>query len=144
MHTIKLGAEENTKLAHAPIGCSMTVHTALENSVKEVMNPCAQKIEMNKQRIGFQRTIEKPILYNKIFIGLKRAACLMEEQFAMELKTTLQFGIAQEAHAINPPEAYQLSTGYLINCGTSNSINEPLLNKNHLSTNNRYTIIQSY
>ena len=99
------------------IGCAMTVHSTLGNGFQEVIYQRCLAIEMEKQKLAFQRELEMPIHYNGIVVGARRADFLVEDKVLVELKAITELEKVHLAQALNYIEAYQLEIGLLINFG---------------------------
>ena len=60
------------ELTHKIIGCAMKVHSTLGNGFQEVIYQRAMAIEMQKQKLNFQREMEMTIFYEDNDIGTRR------------------------------------------------------------------------
>ena len=124
-----MNTEEINNMNHKIIGCAMKVHTVMGNGFQEVIYQRALEIEMSKQKIGFQREFEMPIFYDEIHIGTRRVDFLVENIISVELKATIELQKVHYAQAINYLEAYNLTTGLLINFGARSLEYKRLFNK---------------
>ena len=106
------------ELTHKIIGCAMKVHSTLGNGFQEVIYQRALAIEMEKQRLGFQREMEMTIYYEGIDIGTRRVDFFVEENIMVELKAVIQLEEVHLAQAMNYCQAYNLPIGLLINFGS--------------------------
>ncbi len=59
-------------LTHKIIGCAMNVHSTLGNGFQEVIYQRALAIEMQKNKLEFQKEMEMKIFYDGIDIGTRR------------------------------------------------------------------------
>lgn len=105
------------ELTHKIIGCSMEVHKNLGNGFPEVMYQRALAVELDLQKIIYEREFEMPVYYKGTYIGTRRADFLVEKFISVELKAQLQLEDAHLAQALNYLEAYNLEIGLLINFG---------------------------
>lgn len=99
------------------IGCAMTVHKSLGNGFQEVIYQRALAIEMNLQKLTFNREFEMPIFYKDQQIGTRRVDFLVEGVVSVELKALIKLEDVHLAQAINYLEVYNLEVGLLINFG---------------------------
>jgi len=99
------------------IGCAMTVHRTLGNGFQEVIYQRALEIEMQLDKLKFQREMEMPIYYRNERIGTRRVDFFVEDCIMVELKAVLQTDDAHLSQAMNYLEAYKMEIGLLINFG---------------------------
>lgn len=99
------------------IGCAMRVHSTLGNGFQEVIYQRALAIEMEIDRLHFEREKEMDIFYRERKIGTRRVDFFVEECVMVELKALLQLEDVHYAQARNYLEAYTLEVGLLINFG---------------------------
>ena len=83
------------ELTHKIIGCSMEVHKNLGNGFPEVMYQRALAVELDLQKIIYEREFEMPVYYKGTYIGTRRADFLVEKFISVELKAQLQL---EDAH----------------------------------------------
>ena len=95
----------------------MEVHKNLGNGFPEVMYQRALAVELDLQKIIYEREFEMPVYYKGTYIGTRRADFLVEKFISVELKAQLQLEDAHLAQALNYLEAYNLEIGLLINFG---------------------------
>jgi GxxExxY protein len=118
-----------SELTEKIIGCAMTVHKILGNGFQEVIYQRALAIELDLNKIGFQREFEMPIYYREQRIGTRRVDFLVDEIISVELKATTKLDDNHFAQAINYLEAYNLEIGLLINFGETSLVFKRLTNK---------------
>lgn len=118
-------------LTHKIIGCAMKVHSTLGNGFQEVIYQRALAIEMNKQRINFQREMEMSIFYDGFNIGTRRVDFFVEENIMVELKALIKLEDVHLAQAMNYCQAYHLPIGLLINFGAKSFEFKRVYNVNH-------------
>lgn len=108
---------KNGELTHKIIGCAMKVHSKLGNGFPEAIYHTALQIEFSKANLVFVHEFEMPIYYDGIKIGQRRVDFLVENSVSVELKAVVRLEDVHLAQAKNYLEAYDLSTGLLINFG---------------------------
>jgi GxxExxY protein len=113
------------------IGCAMKVHSTLGNGFQEVIYQRAMCIEMDKQRLSFQREMEMTIYYEGIDIGTRRVDFFVEEVIMVELKALIKLEEVHLAQAMNYCQAYNLPIGLLINFGSKSLEFKRVYNVNH-------------
>ena len=116
------------------IGCSMEVHKILGNGFQEVIYQRALEMEMNIQKIPFNREFEMPIIYKEERIGTRRVDFLVNDIISVELKAVIKLEDVHMAQAINYLEAYNLEIGLLINFGSKSLEFKRLINSKFKST----------
>ncbi len=99
------------------IGCAMKVHSFLGNGFQEVIYQRALGIEMNTEKLYFEREKEMPVLYKGIVIGTRRVDFFVAQKIMVELKALIKLEDVHLAQAKNYLEAYNMETGLLINFG---------------------------
>lgn len=109
---------KHEEITHKIIGCAMKVHSTLGNGFQEVIYQRALAIEMDKQRLYYQREKEMTILYDGIDIGTRRVDFFVEEIIMVELKALTKIEDVHLAQAMNYCQAYNLPIGLLINFGS--------------------------
>ena len=72
------------------IGCAMKVHSILGNGFQEVIYQRALEIEMNLEKLCFEREKEMPVLYKGNVIGTRRVDFFVEEKIMVELKALIR------------------------------------------------------
>lgn len=105
------------ELTHKIIGCAMKVHSVLGNGFQEVIYQRALAIEMEKQKLSFQREMEMTIYYDGIDIGTRRVDFFVDDLIMVELKALTKLEDVHLAQAMNYCQAYNLPIGLLINFG---------------------------
>jgi GxxExxY protein len=99
------------------IGCAMRVHSTLGNGFQEVIYQRALVIEMNLDRLSFEREKVMQIFYKGQNIGTRRVDFFVEGRIMVELKAVIKLENAHLAQAKNYLEAYNMEAGLLINFG---------------------------
>lgn len=127
---------KHEELTHKIIGCAMRVHSTLGNGFQEVIYQRALAIEMNKQRVGFQREMEMTIFYDGVDIGTRRVDFFVEGVIMVELKAVIKLEDVHLAQAMNYCQAYNLPIGLLINFGAKSLEFKRVYNLNHPENKN--------
>ena len=122
---------KHEELTHKIIGCAMKVHNTLGNGFQEVIYQRALAIEMEKQRLDFQREMEMAIYYEGFNIGTRRVDFFVEETVMLELKALIKLEDVHLAQAMNYCQAYNLPIGLLINFGSKSLEFKRVYNVNH-------------
>jgi GxxExxY protein len=102
------------------IGCAMRVHSTLGNGFQEVIYQRALKLEMEYERLQFEREKEMPVYYRGEEIGSRRVDFFVEGLVMVELKAIIRLEDVHLAQAMNYLEAYNMEIGLLINFGARN------------------------
>ncbi len=118
-------------LTHKIIGCAMKVHSTLGNGFQEVIYQRALAIEMQKNKLAFQREMEMHIFYESINIGTRRVDFFVENIIMVELKAVIKLEDVHLAQAMNYCQAYNLPIGLLINFGAKSMEFKRVYNVNH-------------
>ena len=105
------------ELTYKIIGCAMRIHNTLGNGFQEVIYQRCLAIELEKERIHYEREKEMPIYYEGINVGTRRADFIIEEKVMVELKAIIKLEGVHLAQALNYLTAYQIDKGLLINLG---------------------------
>lgn len=113
------------------IGCAMKVHSTLGNGFQEVIYQRALAIELEKQKLSFQREMEMTIFYEGIDIGTRRVDFFVEDTIMVELKALIKLEEVHLAQAMNYCQAYNLPIGLLINFGAKSLEFKRVYNLNH-------------
>ena len=113
------------------IGCAMKVHSTLGNGFQEVIYQRAMVIEMDKQRLAFQREMEMTIYYGGYDIGTRRVDFFVEDNIMVELKAIIKLDDVHLNQAMNYCQAYNLPIGLLINFGANSLEFKRVYNVNH-------------
>lgn len=127
--------EQQDKITHKIIGCAMEVHNTLGNGFQEVIYQRCLSIELNINGVEHQREVEMPIFYKGQDVGLRRADFLVMSEIMVEIKAIIDLEDVHLAQAMNYLEAYNLSTGLLINFGAKSLQFKRLFNKSWQSKN---------
>jgi len=122
---------KHEELTHKITGCAMKVHSTLGNGFQEVIYQRALAIEMEKQRLGFQREMEMDIYYEDVNIGTRRVDFFAEQKIMVELKALIKLEDVHIAQAMNYCQAYNLPIGLLINFGAKSLEFKRIYNVNH-------------
>ena len=134
-------------LTHKIIGCAMKVHSTLGNGFQEVIYQRALAIEMQKNKLEFQKEMEMKIFYDGIDIGTRRVDFFVEEFIMVELKAVIKLEDVHLAQAMNYCQAYNLPIGLLINFGSKSLEYKRVYNVNHTENKeyikNNPTILKS-
>ena len=138
---------KHDELTHTIIGCAMKVHRTLGNGFQEVIYQRALAIEMEKERLGFEREMGMTIFYEGIDIGTRRVDFFVEGNIMVELKALIKLEDVHLAQAMNYCQAYHLPIGLLINFGSKSLEFKRVYNVNHIDNKdyikNNPKIIQS-
>jgi len=110
-------SNKTNDLTHKIIGCAMKVHSTLGNGFQEVIYQRALAIELEFQKLSFEREKEMPIFYRDVQIGTRRVDFFVENLVMVELKAIEKLEEVHKAQAINYCEAYNIADGLLINFG---------------------------
>jgi GxxExxY protein len=134
-------------LTHKIIGCAMKVHSTLGNGFQEVIYQRALAIEMQKNKLEFQKEMEMKIFYEGIDIGTRRVDFFVAEFIMVELKAVIKLEDVHLAQAMNYCQAYNLPIGLLINFGSKSLEYKRVYNVNHTENKeyikNNPTILKS-
>lgn len=107
-----------SELTSKIIGCCMEVHKILGNGFQEVIYQRALAIEMDAQKLNFNREQEMEIYYKGESIGTRRVDFFVEGKVMLEIKAIIKLEDVHLAQAINYLEAYGCKVGLLINFGS--------------------------
>jgi GxxExxY protein len=118
-------------LTHKIIGCAMKVHSTLGNGFQEVIYQRALAIEMQKNKLEFQKEMEMKIFYEGIDIGTRRVDFFVAEFIMVELKAVIRLEDVHLAQAMNYCKSYNLPIGLLINFGSKSLEYKRVYNVNH-------------
>ena len=100
------------------IGTSMKVHSKLGNGFPEVIYQRAMEIQLEEDKLVFQRERSMAIYYNGKKIGERRVDFLVENKICVELKAVAALEPIHFAQARNYLEAFNLEVGLLLNFGS--------------------------
>ncbi len=126
MNESKLKFSQETS---AIIGCSMRIHSALGRGFPEVFYQRALAIELNENKILFEREFEMPVYYQEHHIGARRVDFFVDEKIAVELKATSELEGAHLAQTLNYLETQNIEVGLLINFGAESLQFKRLINR---------------
>lgn len=104
-------------LTYRIIGCAMKVHRTLGSGFQEAIYQKCLEIEMNRAGLSFGREVVKPIFYDGITVGSRRADFVVGERVVVELKALKMLENVHMAQARNYLEAFGYDLGLLINFG---------------------------
>jgi GxxExxY protein len=125
----------------------MKVHSTLGNGFQEVIYQRALAIEMQKNKLEFQKEMEMKIFYEGIDIGTRRVDFFVAEFIMVELKAVIRLEDVHLAQAMNYCQAYNLPIGLLINFGSKSLEYKRVYNVNHTENKeyikNNPTILKS-
>ena len=128
-------------------GCALKVHNTLGNGFQEVIYQRALAIEMQKNKLEFQKEMEMKIFYDGIDIGTRRVDFFVAEFIMVELKAVIKLEDVHLAQAMNYCQAYNLPIGLLINFGSKSLEYKRVYNVNHTENKeyikNNPTILKS-
>lgn len=113
------------------IGCAMRVHTELGNGFQEVIYQRAMAIEMEFDKLVFDREKEMAIYYRNQVIGSRRVDFFVEGLIMVELKAITKQEDVHLAQGLNYLEAYNMEIGLLLNFGSKSLEVKRLLNKKY-------------
>lgn len=130
------------ELTHKIIGCAMKVHNELGNGFQEVIYQRALAIEMEFQKLSFEREKEMNIYYRSIEIGTRRVDFFVENKVMVELKAVTELLPVHTAQAINYCEAYNIPDGLLINFGKISLEFKRVYKKNPVNLENHINRVQ--
>ncbi len=122
---------KHEELTHKIIGCAMKVQSTLGNGFQEVIYQRALAIEMQNQRLTFEREMEMSIFYEGHDIGTRRVDFFVEGNIMVELKALIKLEEVHLAQAMNYCQAYNLPIGLLINFGSKSMEFKRVYNVNH-------------
>ena len=138
---------KHSELTSKVIGCAMRVHSTLGNGFQEVIYQRALAIEMQKNKLEFQKEMEMKIFYDGIDIGTRRVDFFVAEFIMVELKAVIKLEDVHLAQAMNYCQAYNLPIGLLINFGSKSLEYKRVYNVNHTENKeyikNNPTILKS-
>lgn len=118
-------------LTRIVIGCSMEVHRTLGNGFQEVVYQRALAVELELNKVAFEREYEMPIFYKGVQVGTRRVDFLIEDRLSVELKALIALENVHLAQGKNYLEAYNLLTGLLINFGAASLEYKRLFNNKY-------------
>ncbi len=105
------------KITERIIGAATEVHNRLGNNFPEKIYQRALAIEMDYDRLDFEREKETTIFYRDKPIGTRRADFFVEHCVMVEIRAVAQLEEVHAAHLAEYLEAYQMEIGLLINFG---------------------------
>ena len=92
-------------------------HRVIGNGFQEVIYQRALAVELELNKLGFAREFEMPVFFKGVQVGIRRVDFLVDDRLSVELKAVIALDGANLAQGKNYLEAYNLSTGLLINFG---------------------------
>ncbi|MFT3936120.1 MAG: GxxExxY protein [Chitinophagaceae bacterium] len=106
------------ELTEKIIGAAMKVHSKLGNGFPEVIYQRAMEIQLEEDKVAFQRECSLAIYYNGKKIGDRRVDFLIDNKICVELKAITALEPVHFAQARNYLEAFNLEVGLLLNFGS--------------------------
>ncbi|HOY96341.1 MAG TPA: GxxExxY protein [Catalimonadaceae bacterium] len=118
-------------LTHKIFGCAMKVHSTLGSGFQELIYQRSMAIEMENQRLGFEREMTMTVYYEGVDVGTRRVDFFVENEIMVELKAVSKLDDLHLAQAMNYCQAYGLPIGLLINFGSKSLEFKRVYNINH-------------
>lgn len=109
----------HSEITQKIIGCAMKVHNTLGTGFQEVIYQRSLAIELEKQKLPYERELELKIYYEGIEVGTRRVDFLVDDKVIVELKALTALDDVHLAQTLNYLEASKLEIGLLINFGTT-------------------------
>ncbi len=109
----------------------MEVHRIMKSGFQEVIYQRALSVELTNNGIKHEREYEMPIFYKGVQIGTRRVDFFIEGTFSVEIKAIAALDDTHLAQGKNYLEAYNLSTGLLLNFGSSSLQVKRLFNQKY-------------
>jgi GxxExxY protein len=103
------------KLTERIIGCAIEVHRQLGPGLLESIYESALCVELEFEKIQFQRQVALPIEYRGRPLGEHRLDLIVEEKVVIELKSVERFDPVFEAQLLTYLKLAKLRVGLLIN-----------------------------
>jgi len=128
---------EKDEITYKIIGCAMKVHNTLGNGFQEVIYQRCLAIEMEKEKIRFDREQEQTIYYEGREVGTRRADFVVENKVIVELKALIALEDVHLAQAKNYVVAYDFPKGLLINFGAKSLGHKLIFNPKYNSANSK-------
>jgi GxxExxY protein len=100
------------------IGCAIAVHRELGPGLLEAIYEEAMSIELDEQRLRFQRQMAVPAVYKGRSLGEYRLDLLVEDTVIVEVKSVDQMHPVFEAQLLTYLRVTGKKTGLLINFNT--------------------------
>ena len=102
------------KLTERIIGCAIEVHRQLGPGLLESIYESALCVELEFEKIQFQRQVALPIEYQGRPLGEHRLDLIVEEKVVVELKSVERFDPVFEAQLLTYLKLAKLRVGLLI------------------------------
>ena len=109
----------------------MKVHSTLGSGFQELIYQRSMAIEMENQRLGFEREMTMTVYYEGVDVGTRRVDFFVENEIMVELKAVSKLDDLHLAQAMNYCQAYGLPIGLLINFGSKSLEFKRVYNINH-------------
>jgi GxxExxY protein len=126
---------EKDELTYKIIGCAMKVHNKLGNGFQEKIYQRCLALELNRERINFEREKEQKIFYDDIEVGTRRVDFVAEHTIMVEIKALIDLEDVHLAQAKNYVKAYNYDKGLLINFGARSLQYKLVFNSKSLNQN---------
>ena len=122
---------EQDELSYQVIGCAMKVHNILGHGFLEWIYQGSLSIELEIAGMVFRREVEKPIYYNNINVGTRKADFVVDEKIIVELKALNSLEDIHIIQAKNYLVAFDFPIGLLINFGAGSLQYKRIFNPNY-------------
>lgn len=106
---------ELNKISERIIGCALEVHRELGPGLLESIYESALSIELDEQRMSYERQKPIPVNYKKHILGEFRADMVVEGLVVVELKSVERFDSVFEAQVLSYMKLGKFKLGLLIN-----------------------------
>jgi len=103
------------KLTERIIGCAIEVHRQLGPGLLESIYESALCVELEWEKLRFQRQVALPVEYRGRPLGEHRLDLIVEEMVVVELKSVERFEPVFEAQLLTHLRLAKLRVGLLIN-----------------------------
>jgi GxxExxY protein len=103
------------KLTERIIGCAIEVHRQLSPGLLESIYESALCVELEWEKLRFQRQVALPVEYRGRPLGEHRLDLIVEEMVVVELKSVERFEPVLEAQLLTYLRLAKLRVGLLIN-----------------------------
>ena len=106
---------ELNQISEKIIGCAFTVHNTLGIGFLEKVYENALAIELKKANLQIEQQKRSQVFYNAVVVGEYYIDLLVENEIAIELKSTEELHPRHQAQLINYLRADNLRLGLLLN-----------------------------
>ncbi len=106
---------ELNKISETIIGCAITVHRELGPGLLESIYESALCIELDEQRMHYERQRPIPVNYKGHVLGEFRADLVVAESVVVEIKSVERFDPVFEAQVLSYLKLGSFKLGLLIN-----------------------------